>query len=1124
MNDFAEYEAFRASLVSGLERQLFGPTGTAEEVLRETLTISPLQLYATGVLFPQKLVQELLEDSSDTAGGEGEDIVDEELDPVPDVQIRASRSDEADSTSPEREPLNLANEFSPSAAGLSFRIAEPHRLKFRVTYGTYRQVKVTEPHPRAGAIGMDGTPFPATREVPGYQREHHDREFEVEIPKSRGALPPQNVDDAGLKLHITVRQRSDRSIVVSAMLVNRLPSRGGKSPAVEDVYFQIGLSAREVSDRAVFLPIDREVGDIAGDDPELSSMDLLYRHRRAFALGHGAAGDWNRDEKLSEGGRTDFVCIAALPSYDLKPIRPREKPFREGSELPLSMSALFGEDGSAETSQRIVAALRVLADDYLAWIEAQAAVAAALVGALRDTANANLEQCRRCHARMLKGILLLEQDSEALLAFRLMNRAMLVQQHHSRLPFRPLGSAYPEERYSSERQWRPFQLAFILMNIASMSSPDSPERSLVDLIWFPTGGGKTEAYLGLAAYTICLERMRGASAGLTVLMRYTLRLLTAQQFQRASALILALETCRLDRTLGADLGADEISIGLWVGQSLSPNTRDQARNALSRLRQDKYAQNPFQVLQCPWCGVGFADRTNLGYQEHRPRPGADRTVRFVCPDDACRFGKASSGLPILVIDEDIYESPPTILIGTVDKFAQIAWDDRVGRLFGLGTDSPPPSLVIQDELHLISGPLGTIVGLYETAIDRLCARDGHVHKIVASTATIRRSHEQCWDLYARESFEFPPQALRAGESYFAFEDTDSPGRLYVGFMGNAVKSHQTALVRACSPLLQGVCVPIAEDDDEKRNIVDPYGTLVWYFNSLRELGHAATLCVGDIPEYLKGLCHRLNIPYEFRRYIREIIELTSRRNADEIPSILQQLEIPWRIRPSGQAPVDVLLATNMIAVGVDVSRLGLIVMSGQPKGTSEYIQASSRVGRSVPGLVLTVYAQSKSRDRSHYERFVAYHQSLYRFVEPTSVTPFSPQARERGMRGVLIALARQLAGVTRPNQLSARLDQVDAQVDYILERARLVDPDEEAEAREEIADWLRFWRRYSPPEYGRMGGTVAEQTLVYPFGGIPDDQFQRDAWPLLTSMRNVDGTAAAQVLNFYEASGSGAED
>lgn len=1126
MDPFADHETFRGSLVANLKRQLFGPSESDEESQQhETLSISPLQIYATGVLFPQKLRQEMLEDSGDEATPDEEADIDGEFGPTHEIdncRDRLSDSD-SDASSVEREPLNLANEFSPSAAGISFRLRRPVRLAFRVTYGTYCPVKISEPHPRAGAVGVDGSIFPATRKVPGFQRTHHDKTFEVEPEDRIGSLHPIDIDERGLKLHITVRRRNDGTTVMSAMLVNHLPARGTTAPSAEDVYFQVSLSARALDGRPVFLPIDRELGR-ASSDTELASMDLLYRHRRAFALGHGAAGDWNRDESLSEEGYTDFVRMTAIPTYDLKPIRPRERAFRVGSNLRLSMNFLFNGGDDPNPTANILSALRTLADDYLTWIEEQEKAINTFSEDFSAIAEQNLHDCRKCHARISRGIEILERNPQTMTAFRLMNRAMLVQQHHSRLPVRPVGSGYPDLKYGEKSQWRPFQLAFILMNIASMSSLDEPERKIVDLIWFPTGGGKTEAYLGLAAFTICLERLKGGLPGLTVLMRYTLRLLTAQQFQRASALVLALETLRLDRTLGADLGDKEISIGLWVGQSLSPNTRDRARAALGRMRQDRYVQNPFQVLQCPWCGADFTDRSKLGYREMRPVSGGSRTVRFVCPDEACRFGANSKGLPIFVIDEDIYESPPTILIGTVDKFAQIAWDDRVGRLFGLGTSAQPPALVIQDELHLISGPLGTIVGLYETAIDRLCGRDGHVHKIVASTATIRRSHEQCWDLYARESFEFPPQAIRAGESYFAYEDRRSPGRLYVGFMGNAVKSHQTALVRACSPLLQGVCHQIGEDEEDKRAIADPYGTLVWYFNSLRELGHAVTLCVGDIPEFLKGLCHRLGVPYENRRYIREIVELTSRRNAEEIPSILQQLEIPWRMRPSGQPPVDVLLATNMIAVGVDVSRLGLIVMSGQPKGTSEYIQASSRVGRSFPGLVITVYAQSKSRDRSHYERFVAYHQSLYRYVEPTSVTPFSPQARDRGLRGVLIALARQLAGIDQPNKINDHILKLNKEVESILKRANLVDSDEVDEARAELREWIAFWRQYRPPEYGRMGGKVNEQTLAYPFGAVPDPDFQRDAWPLLTSMRNVDGTAVGRVLNIYEHQPDGGDE
>lgn len=1125
---FENHEAFRGHIVEGLRRQLFGPVeGDPESDRAEVMSVAPLQIYATGVLFPQKTAQALLEDSPEAENGAAADDAGGELNEgeLKEGRGGSGRSSDAGTGSDEREPLNLANEFSPSACGISFRIEGPRRLSARVAYGVYTPTKIVEAHPRAGQTGLDGNPIPSTREVNGFKRLHRSAELSLHIDGLPGKMEPALVDpqDPELRLHLVTRPAARGGLVISAMVVNHRVL-GRAAPSTEDCYFQVALEIRDAEGEPVFLPIDRETSDQADD--EMAGLELLYRHRRAFALGHGVAGDWNRDERLSEAGRTDMVRTSALPSYELKPIKARERG-HGGVPLQLSMSFLSGEQKPAnEVDGPILGALELLADNYIGWIEEVAGGVGALPVSLKAAADRNLENCRRCHARMVDGISILRRDPEAMIAFRLMNRAMLVQQFHSSLDDRKLGSERvdPPEEYRNlpggKGSWRPFQLAFVLMNIASMTDTDHPERELVDLIWFPTGGGKTEAYLGLSAFTIAIERMRGGAEGVTVLMRYTLRLLTAQQFQRASSLVLALEDIRRSRYLGVDLGPSEISIGLWVGESLSPNRRAEATRALNKLRQrDRFFTNPFQVLQCPWCGVEFDNADKLGYVSQKADGSSERRVRFVCPDDGCRFS-TDQGMPILVVDDELYAAPPTILIGTVDKFAQVSWTNEAGRLFGVGLGVSPPALVIQDELHLISGPLGTVVGLYETAIDRLCSRDGHKHKIIASTATIRRAAEQCRDLYAREAFEFPPQAVRAGESYFAYEDMEAPGRLYVGFLGSAVKSHQTALVRACSPLLQSVSVPIMEDDDaeRKRRIVDPYGTLVWYFNSLRELGHAATLSVGDIPEFLKGLRHRLGIHYEDSRYIREIVELTSRCSADEIPSILKQLKVPWRRNPIGPAPVDILLATNMIAVGVDVPRLGLFVMSGQPKSTSEYIQATSRVGRSHPGLVVTVYTQTKSRDRSHYERFVAYHQSLYRHVEPTSVTPFSPQARERAMRGVLIALARQSAGVDHPADLDDHWDEMQDEIDAVLDRIRHIDPDEEEEAREELNEWLEFWQRYLPPEYGRMGGTVTESTLAFPFGGHPHEQFQRDAWPVPTSMRNVDGTSEARVLNYYSVS------
>lgn len=1112
---FESSRAFRDTLVASTIRQLFGPRleDPAEDQV-ELLTISPLQLYATGVLFPQKMVQQVLEDSGDAPTSDEADTLEEVVEDVPVVEALAARQD--GDGSDDREPLNLANEFSPSAAGISFAIAEELPLHIRASWATYSAETSEELHPLAGQTRLDGKPYPATRRVQAWRRVPGFREVLLPAPAALGSQPPIALDTDGmLTLRTTVRRRtSDGRLVYSCMLVNERRAQGHAALSCGDVFFQVGLKIAHPNAEPIFLPIDRSVGEVV-DDPELASMDLLFRHRRAFALGHGTAGDWNRDEALSENGAVDWVAAVAVPDYELKPIVPRTTPFAESRSLELSMGFLYDAAG-ADPAVAIPAAMRDLASDYESWIVEQEEKIESLGDRLRAAARSNLNNCRTCLDRMRRGVELLATRADALTAFRLMNKAMFVQQHHSRLPRRNREDELPSgPRDGYDKRWRPFQLGFILMNLASAYDAEDEERKIVDLIWFPTGGGKTEAYLGLSAFTILLNRLRKEEPGCTVLMRYTLRLLTAQQFQRASALTLAIEMLRREKDLGADLGSVPISIGLWVGRSLSPNSRDDARAKLRQLQQEKFAINPFQVLQCPWCGVDFTDRSKLGYEEVRPRDGGARTVAFVCPDDHCDFSKARGGLPILVIDEDIYATPPTILIGTVDKFAQVAWSKDTGRLFGIGTEAPPPALVIQDELHLISGPLGTVVGLYETAIDRLCSRDGHIHKIVASTATIRRAAEQCRDLYARDCFEFPPQAIRSGDSYFAFEDVNAPGRRYVGFMGNAVKSHQTALVRACAPLLQNVCYPLTEDQDRERSIIDPYGTLVWYFNSLRELGHAATLCVGDIPEFLKGYCHRRGIRPEARRYIREIVELTSRRGAEEIPTILQQLEVKWRLKPSGPPPVDVLLATNMIAVGVDVARLGVIVMSGQPKGTSEYIQASSRVGRQVPGLVLTVYTQTKSRDRSHYERFVAYHQSLYRHVEPTSVTPFSPQARERGLSGVFVALSRLLGEVESPDMIASFASDVEDQIEAILARVDRIDSSESNDTRAELESALAEWRAYKPPEWGRMGGAPTALTLMYPFGSVPDDTYQRHAWPVPTSMRNVDGTSNARVVTIY---------
>ena len=851
----------------------------------------------------------------------------------------------------------------------------------------------------------------------------------------------------------------------------------------------------------------------------MAILDMLYREKRSFALGHGCSASWTSD--LTDQTVATRVWSEFLPKYDLKPVKPRETAFST-AQFHLSMHN-FSDTVSSDSS--LLSILKQMVEDYKCWVISQKTRMNDLDLEYQRPAFQNLEDCWRCLNRIKEGINYLAANTDAMMAFKLANRAMLIQQARTRFQ----SDIEPDQVYTDlpndyrvpgvgDPTWRPFQLAFILMNLACCAEDEHPDRDICDLIWFPTGGGKTEAYLGLAAFCICLRRLNNTEdRGVAVLMRYTLRLLTAQQFQRAAALITALESLRLDRYLGADLGKEPISIGLWGGTGLSPNWRKNALKRLDELTTTPGAQNPFQLLRCPWCRSSLDKHGKLGYQKETLSPNGEDTVIFRCANHGCRWHGNLNRLPVVVIDEDIYDSPPTLLLGTVDKFAQLAWVPKTGRLFGVDDTCDPPSLIIQDELHLISGPLGTIVGLYETVIDKLCTRDGKRPKIVASTATIRESAKQCAGLYARERFEFPPQGLDAGDSYFAYEDNDSAGRLYIGVFGTAVKSHATAQVRVISPLLQSVMHEPPETKPPE--VADRYATLLWYFNSLRELGHAVTMSTGDIPEHQFNLCARHSINKDYRRIIRVTQELTSRRTAEEIPRILDELNRKWPPAEGQAWPVDILLATNMISVGVDVSRLGLIIVAGQPKSTAEYIQATSRVGRGFPGMVVTVYNPARSRDRSHYEQFIGYHQAIYRFVEPTSVTPFSAPARSRGFAGMVIAMARLLSAINTPPEIHDYEDESRLVMETILNRIQLVDEDEIEDSEAELSSILSKWKSYSPPSFGHMVGTPTTQTLMYPMGRTKNEVFEAEAFPVLTSMRNVDATCIAKVLTTYPDSG-----
>jgi len=1111
---------FRDELIHLLRKELIGPEIPYDELFEgkpapeEVLLISPLQRYVAGVLFPLRQPIHEVEDFDDIE--EGNITLATELKSISEerTDIRGDALDEELLGDAYDETIRLANEFFPSAIGLTFIAAVPEKgLVIRPRAAVYESRSSPEPSSSSAELKSSNQSKSKRREWHRIQLDLKPVPLVVDAERTRGMTEVEVAEH--LRVRYLYHRQADGTWLITVTLFNTRQSSSDSRRLSSQCFFQVGFEVRSPDGNFVFHEYRSGLDAIRDPRSEEARLELLYRNRKAFAVGHGCAAEWGEERN----GWTNWVATSTIPAFKVAPIEPR---IEGGDEL--CMYFLSGKDGSVKPEE-ILTALERLPAEYESWILEREAEVPDLPEHLREAARANIQDCRTCLERIRAGIGLLHRDSMLLKAFMLANRAMLMQQYHSRRPRRGVNQPWEDFPKSYEPtepntgRWRAFQLAFILLNLRSLipgpDGKDHPDRQLVDLIWFPTGGGKTEAYLGLSACDIFYRRLCNPDdAGCTVIMRYTLRLLTAQQFQRAATLICACELIRRENP--SQLGNKPISIGLWVGESLTPIYRQDAVRVLNRLASgDQHIENPFLLLRCPWCGTELDNRRRLGYVVH----GNPRTVIFVCPAQPCPFSRRDRRLPVFVIDEDIYDQPPTLLIGTVDKFAMLAWRERARSIFGLGEKNyNPPDLIIQDELHLISGPLGSVVGLYEGVIDLLCSWKGRSPKIIASTATIRHASRQCLALYNRPIFQFPPQGTDISDCFFARENQSASGRIYVGVFANAATSFLEAMVRALSALFQG-CRTINLPEGASEHIRDPYWTIVQYFNNLRELGQAATLVGTDIPDYINAIANRDKIPKESRRRLGSPVELTSRLSANEIPQILEQLNITYPPTSAGNSicPLDTVLATNMISVGVDVDRLGLMVIVGQPMTTSEYIQASSRIGRSdkVPGLVVTMYNPGRPRDRSHYEHFRSYHAAFYKYVEPTSVTPYSLPVQERALHALLVIVARHLGGLQNPDQIDPRAQIFVDLISRLRERCHQADPDHTKVLYQNLQRLLDHWAAIRPSEWGRLGRPPETRPLMYPTGIDPQPDWWGSAWATLTSMRNVDIECQIQVVGAY---------
>lgn len=1042
----------RGRLVEALQLDLVGPWAV-HAFAEERLEVRPSTWYLTGFLIPSGTPPEQRGDLDE----------DEEIDEVP-----ASAGPSEESTE-ERKAAKKG--YFPSSMGLSFLVGpETKRLTVVVRWGDYEPVDVG---------GEDGKGASLWQRRP--------REESIEVHLSGGDEPPLRVPRSkGLEVHVVTREIKAADLdghlpphtrSVSVFLVNRrAPVKGLPDSAYA---FQAEL---EIRSDVPLVPRPNLRGAQA-DDWDERVADLHYANRPEYATGHAVSADWDIVDGACRVLRTAWIPSAEVEKTATASVK--------GVELSMD------ELGALSDGDAVQKALLPLVTEYRARIEKRRPEILLLPKARRETAEELLRHAGIAADRIERGILLLARDPDALDAFRVANRAV--------------ARALRQRLKLDKPGWRAFQLAFILLNLPGLIDAKDPNRNTVDLLFFPTGGGKTEAYLGLAAFTMVLRRLRHpgdkgrAGAGVSVMMRYTLRLLTLDQLGRAAGLVCALELERAENP--KRYGEWPFEIGLWVGKAATPNLlgykgekrSDSARAKVRQYKNDPRGKpSPIPLENCPWCGTPIQPKSfTLWPNDDRPRQ-----LRVVCANFQCDFTR-DRPLPIVAVDESIYRRLPAFLIATVDKFASLPWVGEAGALLGganrydedgfYGSAQPgqghrltapltPPDLIIQDELHLISGPLGTMAGLYETAIEALCTQRTGDHtirpKIVASTATVRQARDQIQALFGRsQTMVFPPPGPDRQDSFFAntVPSSKTPARLYLGVAAQG--RNPKVIMRKVWLALMGAAERAYRDAGGKKNDknpADPYMTVLGYFNSLRELGGARRILEEEVQNTIKSYGGRKRIGEEpglfhNRADLSEVMELTSRVPTDKAALARRRLEAPFH----DPQHVDCAIATNMISVGLDIPRLGLMVVLGQPKTHAEYIQATSRVGRddNRPGLVVTVLNVHKPRDRSHYERFRNYHETFYRSVEASSVTPFSARALDRGFAGALVSFARHGDGRMTPargaEQIAGNRSDIERRLrDAFLERVRQQPIADETELDEclrsvqnRIVDLLDSWRK-----------------------------------------------------------------
>ena len=934
-----------------------------------------------------------------------------------------------------------------------------------------------------------------------------------------------------LCLHIKLYEHSDDKFIVKIFIENNLIFDRKSFSLAKEILNHACLFQVEIKVESPYLhPFNDYKNNLYKSDED-RMLDFLYREKLFYGVGHNTACIWENCEY--DTNKPNWVSTSFLPQYNVKSQSTDIEGFDKKQLEIKDLSSFSDNDKDATISN-----LKILAIEYLKWINDEKNEAIKLKENDEKLALINIEKCKTIHKRMLKGIELLEINDNAFFAFQLANSAIYLQMFQNEKHFSDKKDGYePFERtdipqlnyqeyltaeYPDHKRipcWRPFQLAFILQCLPSFIDDNSEDRDLVDLLYFPTGGGKTEAYLAISAFLIFWRRLQYPDnyGGVNIIVRYTLRLLSAQQFERATKLILA---CEFIRKNNSNLGKEPITIGFWVGGNTIPNTIADAKEKLSkvqdRLNKNQNSINPFQLSNCQWCNAKIVGKLNAeSNQTIGHRINRQGQLTSYCLNSNCAYSEENNGLPIYLIDEDIYNNPPTMLFATVDKFAQLAWKGESTNLFNY-KNNRKPELIIQDELHLLTGPLGSLVGLFENIIISLCSNEVQKPKIIASTATIKNVDEQVKALYNRNVHVFPQNAINSDSTFFSKTLSESKRR-YIGILPTGKTQTMTSL-RLNAALLFARLELLRECENKKD--ADQFWTILSFFKSLKHVGRFSNKITSELIPEIKQLQVRYllnNYPYtnNYMNLSYRNLELTSRIPNERIKKNLDKLDIPFEGNLEKYQSYDIVLATNMISVGLDVGRLGIMLINGMPPNTAEYIQASSRVARKNEGIVLGLFDPNNTRDLSYFEGFIPFHKTFYKQVEPISITPFAEKALDKLLFTSIVSYFRHKLGYSDNKMPCCLIDNKEkfiSELNILFGNHFFVDNEDIQIISDKIRNLVQQWeyKIQASPSLSRTGG-------LYYYGGRQEtDEKKNLLKPIQDKLNEDDVLVAMQSLRSVE--------